>query len=32
MARRWVGVFELALACHYRIAWDNKAVQLDFPR
>ncbi|MGA0433835.1 MAG: enoyl-CoA hydratase-related protein, partial [Luminiphilus sp.] len=25
------GGLELALACHYRIAWDNKAVQLGFP-
>ena len=25
------GGFELALSCHYRIAWDNKAVQLGFP-
>ena len=25
------GGLELTLACHYRIAWDNKAVQLGFP-
>ncbi len=25
------GGLELALACHYRIAWDNKSVQLGFP-
>ena len=25
------GGLELALACHYRIAWDNKTVQLGFP-
>jgi len=25
------GGFELALSCHYRIAWDNKSVQLGFP-
>ena len=25
------GGLELALACHYRIAWANKAVQLGFP-
>ena len=25
------GGLELALACHYRIAWDNKVVQLGFP-
>ena len=25
------GGLELALACHYRIAWDNKTVQIGFP-